>query len=112
MKAHDYCVILRTILIAGFRLIRLTALLAFLVGVITNWIQMVFTRGWAREKVEPDSAQALAAVFLNLRQFHDVIIFNLVVCAAPLPIYAVDAWIGLRTGLNTRRVAFNWNNRA
>jgi O-antigen/teichoic acid export membrane protein len=259
--------ILRTILIAGFRLIRLTALLAFLVGVITTWIQMVFTRRWAREKVEPDStvnaddrrelirlskkalpntvffcfqgqitlfiltllgnstgvaditalgriaaffgvftvmfanvlgpsfarcqdakrlprlylllvggtvliltpcvilaylfpsvflwllggrygglqnecvwvvaaaslaqigvvmwnlnsgkawilvqahgfipailsAQALAAVFLNLRQFHDVIIFNLVVCAAPLPIYAVDAWIGLRTGLNTKR---------
>ena len=48
------------------------------------------------------SAQALAAAFLNLRQFHDAIIFNLVVCAAPLPIYAVDAWIGLRTRFNTK----------
>jgi O-antigen/teichoic acid export membrane protein len=40
-------------------------------------------------------AQLLAAMFLNLREFHDVLIFNLVSAAAPLPIYAIDAVLGL-----------------
>jgi O-antigen/teichoic acid export membrane protein len=41
-------------------------------------------------------AQVLAATFLDLRQFHDLLIFNLVTSAAPLPIYALDAYLGLK----------------
>jgi hypothetical protein len=42
------------------------------------------------------SAQVGAAFFLNLRQFHDVLIFNVVTAAAPLLLYALDAYFGLR----------------
>jgi O-antigen/teichoic acid export membrane protein len=41
-------------------------------------------------------AQAVAAMFLDLRQFHDVLILNLIATAAPIPIYLVDSMLGLR----------------
>jgi O-antigen/teichoic acid export membrane protein len=40
--------------------------------------------------------QFVAAVSLDLHQFHDVIIFNFASAAAPLPIYLLDAWLGFR----------------
>lgn len=40
-------------------------------------------------------AQLAAAVWLDLTQFQDVLIFNLVAASAPLPLYALDAWLGL-----------------
>jgi O-antigen/teichoic acid export membrane protein len=40
-------------------------------------------------------AQIIAALFLNLSQFHDVLIFSLISAAAPLPIYIADAILGL-----------------
>ena len=43
-------------------------------------------------------AQVLAALFLNLHSLHDVLLFNVVTAAAPLPIYVVDACLGLRGG--------------
>ena len=43
-------------------------------------------------------AQIVAALFLNLRNFHDVLLFNVITAAAPLPIYIVDAWLGLKIG--------------
>ena len=39
--------------------------------------------------------QVIAAIFLNLRTFHDVLIFNLATAAAPLPGYMLDAYLGL-----------------
>ena len=42
------------------------------------------------------SAQLLAAYFLDLRVFHNVLIFGLVTVMAPLPVYFVDAFIGFR----------------
>lgn len=42
------------------------------------------------------AVQASAACLLDLRRFHDVLVFNLLSAAAPLPLYAVDAVIGLR----------------
>jgi O-antigen/teichoic acid export membrane protein len=42
------------------------------------------------------AAQAIAAGCLDLRQFHDVLIFNLVSVAAPIPMFMVDAYVGLR----------------
>jgi O-antigen/teichoic acid export membrane protein len=44
-------------------------------------------------------AQIVAALFLNLRHFHDILIFNLITAAAPLPIYAIDAILGMRQRL-------------
>lgn len=41
-------------------------------------------------------AQVVAAFCLDLRQFHDVLIFNLVGAAAPLPVYLADAYLGLK----------------
>jgi O-antigen/teichoic acid export membrane protein len=41
-------------------------------------------------------AQVISAACLDLRQFHNVLIFNLVTAAAPLPIYVIDALWGLR----------------
>jgi hypothetical protein len=38
--------------------------------------------------------QAIAAVFLDLHQFHDVLIFNLVTSAAPIPMFLLDACVG------------------
>ncbi len=43
------------------------------------------------------AAQAVAALCLDLRQFHDVLIFNLVTAASTFPIYALDSWLGLRS---------------
>jgi hypothetical protein len=46
------------------------------------------------------SAQAIAAFALNLNRFHDVLVFNLLVTAAPIPIYIADAVFGLRHHLS------------
>ena len=43
------------------------------------------------------AVQGCAALLLDLRQFHDVLLFNLLTTAAPIPIYAADAIIGIRT---------------
>jgi O-antigen/teichoic acid export membrane protein len=40
--------------------------------------------------------QVSAACLLDLRQFHDVLVFNLVSAFAPLPVFAVDAIWGLK----------------
>ena len=42
------------------------------------------------------TAQAIAAACLDLRQFHDVLIFNLVSVSAPIPLFMLDAYAGLR----------------
>jgi len=42
------------------------------------------------------TAQAIAAACLDFRQFHDVLIFNLVSVAAPIPMFLLDAYAGLR----------------
>jgi hypothetical protein len=42
------------------------------------------------------STQVAAAYFLDLHQFHDVLVFNVISAAAPLAIYAADAWAALR----------------
>jgi O-antigen/teichoic acid export membrane protein len=47
------------------------------------------------------AAQVGAAFCLDLRQFHNVLIFNLITAAAPLPIFAVDAALGLRCRRST-----------
>lgn len=43
------------------------------------------------------TAQIVTAAYLDLSQFHHVLVFNLVTVSAPLPMYALDAWRGLRT---------------
>lgn len=40
--------------------------------------------------------QIVAALFLDLRNFHDVLIFNLVSAAAPIPVYIADSLFGFR----------------
>jgi O-antigen/teichoic acid export membrane protein len=40
--------------------------------------------------------QVIAACLLDLRQFHDVLIFNLVSACAPLPVFAFDAVRGVK----------------
>ena len=42
------------------------------------------------------ASQVLAAVCLDLRVFHDILVFNLVTAAAPIPLYLADALLGLR----------------
>jgi hypothetical protein len=37
-----------------------------------------------------------AALYLDLSQFQHVLLFNLGTAAAPLPMYLLDAWRGLR----------------
>jgi len=43
-------------------------------------------------------AQIIAASLVDLRVFHNVLVFNLVSAAAPLPVYLVDAFFGLKRG--------------
>jgi len=50
------------------------------------------------------TAQAIAAACLDLRQFHDVLIFNLVSVAAPIPMFLLDAYAGLRKARTLARV--------
>src|SRR5262245_34374806 len=40
------------------------------------------------------AAQTIAAICLDLRQFHHVVIFNLIAVATPLPLYMLDAYFG------------------
>jgi O-antigen/teichoic acid export membrane protein len=40
--------------------------------------------------------QVIAVLFLDLRQFHDILIFNVVTTMAPVFVYICDAWLGLR----------------
>jgi hypothetical protein len=42
------------------------------------------------------TAQLIAAWVLDLREFHNVLIFGLATALAPLPVYFVDAYIGFR----------------
>jgi hypothetical protein len=42
--------------------------------------------------------QAIAAAFLDLHRFHDVLIFNLVTSAAPIPMFLLDACVGFWKG--------------
>jgi O-antigen/teichoic acid export membrane protein len=42
------------------------------------------------------AVQVAAVASLDLRQFHQVLIFNLVTAAAPIPLYVLDALIGLK----------------
>ena len=41
-------------------------------------------------------AQASALWYLDFSRFHHVLLFNLVSAAAPLPMYLLDAWRGLK----------------
>ena len=43
------------------------------------------------------AAQVSAVLYLDLSQFQHVLLFNLFTAAAPLPMYVLDAWRGLRT---------------
>jgi hypothetical protein len=42
------------------------------------------------------SSQIVAALLLDLHQFHNVVLFNLVTAVAPIPLYLADFWIGFR----------------
>ena len=42
------------------------------------------------------TAQVSGALYLDLSQFQHVLLFNLATAAAPLPMYLLDAWRGLR----------------
>src|SRR5206468_2545091 len=42
------------------------------------------------------TAQAAAALCLDLRQFHHVLLFNLVTAASPIWLFALDAYYGVR----------------
>jgi O-antigen/teichoic acid export membrane protein len=50
-------------------------------------------------------AQVMAAICLDLRQFHNVLIFNLVTASAPMPFFVLDAWRGLRSYRGPQRGA-------
>jgi hypothetical protein len=50
-------------------------------------------------------AQIIAALLLDLRQFHDVVIFNFVTAVAPLPLYVFDGLFGLRRALSPSTVS-------
>ncbi len=65
------------------------------------------TRAWIRVQsfgVIPAilGLQVVAALYLDLRRFHDILVFGLVTAAAPLPIYILDAWLGLRVARQTQ----------
>jgi O-antigen/teichoic acid export membrane protein len=47
------------------------------------------------------SVQIVAAIFLDLHQFRNILIFNLATAVAPIPMYALDAWRGLRASTHT-----------
>lgn len=71
-----------------------------IVGVVWN---LNSSRAWIRAQALgyiPSilGIQLLAAACLDLRSFHDVLVFNFVSVAAPLPVFALDAWLGLRAG--------------
>jgi O-antigen/teichoic acid export membrane protein len=40
--------------------------------------------------------QVITAISLDLHQFRNILIFNLVTAATPIPLYILDAWRGLR----------------
>lgn len=42
------------------------------------------------------TVQAIAAICLDLHRFHDVLIFNLVTSAAPIPMFLLDTYFGMR----------------
>lgn len=46
--------------------------------------------------------QLLGAITLDLRQFHDVLIFNFITAAAPLSVYTIDAYLGMRVATRMR----------
>ena len=46
------------------------------------------------------TCQVVAALLLDLREFRDVLIFNLVTASAPLPLFLADALHGLRAARN------------
>jgi hypothetical protein len=48
------------------------------------------------------AVQAIAAMSLDLHQFHGVLIFNLVSAAAPIPLSALDTYFGFKTMGGTR----------
>lgn len=48
------------------------------------------------------ASQCLAAFYFDLQDFHQVLLFNLVTAAAPLPIYFCDAARGLRSATLVR----------
>lgn len=56
------------------------------------WIH-VAARGFIPATV---GMQLLAGSVLDLRRFHDVLVFGVLTVSAPLPLYALDAWHGLR----------------
>jgi O-antigen/teichoic acid export membrane protein len=41
-------------------------------------------------------AQLMAALFLDLRNFHNVVLFSFITVIAPIPLYAIDAYLGFR----------------
>jgi O-antigen/teichoic acid export membrane protein len=80
-------------------------------GCVTQVCAVVFTLNSSKAWIRFQSwgfipailgAQVIAALLLDLRQFHDVLIFNLVSAAAPLPIYAADAWHGMKRNPQTQ----------
>jgi hypothetical protein len=50
-------------------------------------------------------AQAFAAVTLDLRQFHDVLVFNFATVAAPLLVYMIDAYLGMKVASRMQAAA-------
>jgi hypothetical protein len=78
----------------------------------TQWCAVMFglnaSKGWIRSQSIGFipmilGVQILAAIHLDLSRFRDVLIFNLVTAAAPVPLYLVDAVFGMRSAQQTRR---------
>ena len=42
-------------------------------------------------------AQAIAAFFFDFRQFHNVLVFNFITVATPVPLYFLDSMLGFRS---------------
>jgi O-antigen/teichoic acid export membrane protein len=57
------------------------------------------------------AAQALAIVFLDMRSFHDVLVFNLVVSATPLIAYSADAFLAMSRLRSAEQTHNNKGNR-
>ena len=40
--------------------------------------------------------QVFAAIWLDLRQFHNVLLFGLLTASVPMPMYLLDAFLGVK----------------
>jgi O-antigen/teichoic acid export membrane protein len=91
--------LLRLALIAGLALVWINALLATLVGVVGNWVQMIFLRRWALAKIVPSAAANLGdrreLLVLAKKSLPNTIFF----CFQGQVTLLILTWIGNPTGV-------------